>query len=157
MKKIDLDLVNMVSSKAKISARKRKNYNFHPVLEDPLQRMLNAMEPGTYVQPHKHENPGKTEAFLLLRGKVLVIQFDANGNITDHSLLSKDSGNYGVEIAPGVFHTLVSLEPDSIIYEVKNGPYNPIDDKNFAPWAPTENDPSREKYIEKLLNRTLKR
>jgi cupin fold WbuC family metalloprotein len=156
MKKIDLRLVNKVCEEAKVSPRKRKNFNFHPVLEDPLQRMLNAMEPGTYVHPHKHENPDKTEAFLILRGRVLVIEFYDDGGIKDCSFLSSESGNYGVEIPPRSFHTLLSLEPGTIIYEVKNGPYDPIDDKNFAPWAPREDDPARGSYMTELLNRVKK-
>jgi len=60
------ELLNEVIQKAKNSPRGRMNYNFHDDLVDPINRMLNAFEPGTYIQPHKHENPDKREVFILL-------------------------------------------------------------------------------------------
>ena len=45
-----------VIAEAQDSNRKRKNFNFHKTFDDPINRMLNAIEPGSYIQPHKHEN-----------------------------------------------------------------------------------------------------
>ena len=150
---INDDFIRPVTEKACISARLRMNYNFHPRLDDPLQRMLNCLEPGTYIQPHKHENPDKCEAFILLKGKMLVVEFDNTGNVTSHSLLEAGKGTYGVEIAPCVYHCIISLETGSVVYEIKNGPYSPIDDKNFASWAPREGNEGCQAYMESLLRR----
>ncbi|MBM3436837.1 MAG: cupin fold metalloprotein, WbuC family, partial [Bacteroidetes bacterium] len=49
------------------------------------------------------------------------------------------------------YHTIICLEPDSVIYELKDGPYDPADDKNFAPWAPKEGEPGCEEYMTKIL------
>lgn len=152
MKKITLSVLNNLSSEAVNSARKRKNLNYHEELSDTLQRMLNAMEPGTYVQPHKHENPDKREAFILLKGRIAVITFDDEGIITDSIILDNNIGNFGVEIPEKVWHTLVVLEKGSVVYEVKDGPYTPINDKNFAPWAPREGEPGCKDYINSLLD-----
>lgn len=84
MIKITDEFLDVTSRQAKQSPRRRMNYNFHPSHEDPFHRLLNAMEPGTYVQPHKHENPDKFEIFLALRGRFVVFIFDELGNITDH-------------------------------------------------------------------------
>ena len=65
---IDLSLLNQVSKIAVDSTRKRKNFNFHQ-LEDPVQRFLNAIEPGSYIQPHRHKEPLRDEAFIILRCK----------------------------------------------------------------------------------------
>lgn len=151
MIKIDGEFIESVSLKAKAAPRRRINYNFHPFPEDTLQRMLNAMEPETYIQPHKHEIPDKTEVFFCLRGKLLVVEFDDNGNVADYILLDSNSQNYGCEIAPRVFHSIICLESGSVAYEVKDGPYNPQDDKHFAPWAPSENDPKAYEFNEKVL------
>lgn len=129
------------------------NYNFHPNLEDPVNRMLNAMEPGTYIQPHKHEDPDRWEVFLALRGRFVVIIFDNEGNITDHVILDPDEGKYGVEIPERTYHTLMSLENGSVAYEIKEGPYMPSGAKNFAPWAPAEGDEGVNLYMEKLLQK----
>src|SRR4028119_475979 len=140
MIRIDKKLTDQVSAKAKVSPRKRMNHNFHQSPEDLLNRMLNAMEPGTYVCPHKHESPEKREAFIVLSGSFLIVEFDNTGKITDHIILNREKGNFGLEIAPGTYHTLICLEPGSVLYELKDGPYNVSNDKQFAPWAPAEGD-----------------
>ena len=151
---INEDLLTQVTIKANASPRRRMNLNFHPQLDDPLQRMLNCLEPGTYIQPHKHEDPDKCEAFILLRGKVLVVEFDSEGHVTSHALLEAGTGTYGAEIAPRIFHCIIALEPGSVVYEVKNGPYSPLDDKNFAPWAPKESmEGGCQAYLEGLVKR----
>jgi len=152
MIKIDDEFLDQTSSKAKVSPRLRMNYNFHPLHEDPLHRMLNAMEPGTYIQPHKHENPDKFEVFLALRGRFVVFIFDDSGNITDHTIIDAREGKYGVEIPGRTYHMLVSLESGSVAYEVKEGPYSLLTSKYFASWAPAEGDPGVNNYLENLLN-----
>jgi cupin fold WbuC family metalloprotein len=152
MIKIDESFISETSAKAQSSARRRMNYNFHQEDAATLQRMLNAMEPDTYIQPHKHENPDKVEAFFVLRGRILLIEFDEDGKIADHIILDPKTGNYGGEIAPKTWHTLISLEAGSVAYEVKDGPYDPSVDKNFASWAPAEGDKDCTAYNQKLLS-----
>lgn len=151
MKKIEKQLLDEMNAKSGIASRKRAHYTFHKSDDDTLQRMLNAMQPGTYLQPHKHENPDKREVFLVLTGKILVVEFDKNGNITDHIILDANSHQFAAEISERTFHTVICLTPDSIAYEIKDGPYDPIDDKNFASWAPKEGDPDCDEYINKIL------
>jgi len=151
MIKINKTLLDSVSSEARSIPRKRKNYNFHKEYSDTLQRLLNAMEPMSYIQPHKHEDPDKREAFIALRGRILVVEFDELGNINDHIILDPLNGVYGAEIPERTFHTIVSLENGSVAYELKDGPYSPIDDKNFASWAPPEGSPDASPYLKDLL------
>ena len=151
MKKIDGPLLNEVSAQAKKSPRRRMNYNFHSHASDTLHRMLNAIEPQSYVQPHKHENPDKREAFFVLRGRIVVVEFDPDGNITDHIVLDPCNGCFGVEIAARTFHSIIALDPGTVAYEVKDGPWNPTDDKHFASWAPAEGEAGTEAYNLALL------
>ena len=148
---INDNFIKPLIDSAKVSPRRRMNHNFHPQLDDPLQRMLNCLEPDTYIQPHKHENPDKVEAFILLKGKVLVVEFDADGTVASYALLEAGTGAYGAEIASCVYHCIIALEPESVVYEVKNGPYSPLDDKNFAAWAPKEGTEECQKYMEGLV------
>jgi cupin fold WbuC family metalloprotein len=148
---INRKLAARVSEEAKKSARLRKNLNFHTDYADPVNRMLNAFEPGTYVRPHKHESPDKCEVFLVLTGKALALQFDDEGFIIEHAILDNSQGVYGVEIPPRAWHAIVSLASGTVLYEVKPGPYAPIDDKNFAPWAPPEGSPEAAAYLASLL------
>lgn len=145
------ELLAELSRKAKNSPRSRMNHNFHDDLADPINRMLNAFEPGTYVQPHRHENPDKREVFIVLRGSLVVVFFDNSGMPTDFVLLDREKGNYAVEIPPGAWHTVIALESGSVVYEVKDGPYSPLDDKNFASWAPKEGDAICGEYLARLI------
>lgn len=153
MIKINENLIEKVSAIARSSIRKRTNLNFHDKSEALMQRMLNAMEPGTYIQPHKHENPDKSEAFFCLRGKILVVEFEEDGQVRDHILLDASKGNYGCEINPRTYHCIVSMETGSVAYELKDGPYDPTIDKHFAPWAPAEGDPDAADYLKNLLKK----
>jgi cupin fold WbuC family metalloprotein len=121
-------------------------------MDDRLQRLLNAIEPYSYIQPHKHEDPDKREIFFILRGRMVVVEYDDQGNITDHIILDASKGNFAVEIAERSWHSIISLEPGSVSYEFKDGPYDPIDDKNFARWAPREGEPGTKDFITRILN-----
>ena len=94
MKIINKQLLDETSERAKQSPRLRMNYNFHEQLDDPVNRLLNAMEPDTYIRPHRHLNPDKDEIFLLLRGKAMLFIFDNDGNITEKLLLDPLAGSY---------------------------------------------------------------
>ena len=150
---IDIKLLDDLSSAAKQSARLRKNHNFHVLLSDPINRMLNAFEPGSYVQPHKHELPDKREVFLVLRGRLVLFYFDDSGQLTEHVLIDRAAGCYGVEVEPRRWHMVVALETDTVVYEIKDGPYNPDNDKIMAPWAPAEGDARCSEYLKGLFKK----
>ena len=121
MERINKELLDSVSEKAKVSPRLRMNYNFHQSLDEKCHRFLNAVEPGTIVPIHKH--PTKDETFVILRGKVKVTTHSDDGAVIDSVLLCPDNGQYGVNIPKGVWHTLESLEAGSVIFECKEGPF----------------------------------
>lgn len=121
MERINKELLDSVSEKAKVSPRLRMNYNFHKSLDEKCHRFLNAVELGTIVPIHKH--PTKDETFVILRGKVKVTTHSDDGAVIDSVLLCPDNGQYGVNIPKGVWHTLESLESGSVIFECKEGPF----------------------------------
>lgn len=118
---IDRELLDKVSGQAKTSPRLRMNYNFHQSLEDKCHRFLNAVEPGTVVPIHRH--PTKDESFVILRGKVRVTTHNDDGYIIEDVVLSRESGNYGVDIPKNVWHMVEALESGSVIFECKEGPF----------------------------------
>ena len=96
-------------------------YNFHRSLDELCHRFLNAVEPGTEVPIHKH--PTKDETFVILRGKVRVTTHRDDGSIIEDVVLCAEEGRYGVNIPKGVWHTIDALEPNSVIFECKEGPF----------------------------------
>ena len=147
---IDLALLDNVSSEAKKSPRLRKNHNFHKSLKEPCNRLLNGMEPDSYIRPHRHLDPEKGESIVILRGRLGVIAFDEQGSITQHSLLVPGGNAVAVNVPCGVFHTFVSLERGTVFFETKAGPYKPITEEESAHWAPGEGSAEATPYLESL-------
>lgn len=157
LKIVSKNLLDELSHKAAHSPRKRLNLNFHEEFSDPINRMLNAFEPGTYIQPHKHENPDKREVFIVLRGRMLMVIFDDSGTPIDFILLDPELGIYAIEIPKGVWHSVISLAAGTVVYEIKDGPYIQPLDKNFASWAPKEGDLECDNYLTRLTDQYYKR
>ncbi|MFQ5952083.1 MAG: WbuC family cupin fold metalloprotein [Candidatus Omnitrophota bacterium] len=151
MIKITDKLLTETSDKAGHAERKRHNYNFHKDFDDPINRMINAMEKGAYFPPHKHENPDKREVFIIFKGRVLMVEFNDSGKVTDYIILDPEKGDMGVEIPPRTWHTLVPLEKVSVLYEIKDGPYDKNVDKTFAEWAPKEGEEGAKEFVDKIL------
>lgn len=121
---ITSQLLNTISSQAKESPRLRMNYNLHETLDAKVQRLFNAMEPGTKIPIQRHQNTAET--LILVRGKMKVVLYDDNKNVIEEAILSQEQGNYGVHIPVGVWHCVEILEPDTVMFEVKEGPYEPL-------------------------------
>ena len=137
---------------AKESPRRRVIYPFHRDEGANLQRMFNAVQPESYIRPHRHLDPPKSEAWVLLRGALVFFLFDDQGQVTEDFYLEAGGQQFGVDLEPGVFHSFIATVPDTLIYEVKSGPYSPTNDKDFASWAPAEGDPACGAYMTKLLD-----
>lgn len=137
MKLIDAATLDALSAEAAAAVRRRRNLNLHPELADPVQRLCNAVEPGTYVRPHRHDG-GRWELFTVLRGAVRLLTFDGDGRVAGATLLGDGHAAVLAELPGGTWHSLVSLVPGTVFFEVKPGPYSPAADKDFAAWAPAE-------------------
>jgi len=148
---INRELLDSLTAQASVAARRRKNYNFHHDAGDLLQRMLNAFEPFTYVRPHQHADPPKREVFLLLKGRCAVVFYNNEGEIVSHVILDTAQGNWGVEIAAGEWHSVISLAYGTVVYEIKDGPYEVMSDKCFASWAPAEDDDHAQPFLLNLM------
>lgn len=117
-------LLDTISTQAKESPRLRMNYNLHETLDAKVQRLFNAMEPGTVIPIQRHLNTAET--LMLVRGKMKVVLYDDDKNVIEEAILSHESGNYGVHIPVGVWHCVEIQEPDTVMFEVKEGPYAPL-------------------------------
>jgi len=110
-----------------------------------VQRLLNFMQPGTYVRPHCHPEAHATESVCLISGELEVLIFSASGELLSRHQITPTTPLLDIE--PGVWHSMIALQPDTAIFEVKQGPYDPSADKHFAPWAPQENEPDALKRL----------
>ena len=120
---IDDTLLNDLSAQASNSPRLRMNYDLRNSAEDQSQRMLNAMEMGTIMPIHRHHHTSET--LIILRGSLKETFYDDNGNITNEFIIKAGGPNYGLNIPINTWHSLRVLEPNTVIFEAKDGPYEP--------------------------------
>ena len=78
-----------------------------------------------------HRHPEKEETFVVLRGRVRVITYNDDGTIIDDMVLNPSEGRYGVNVGKNVWHTVEALEPGSVIFECKEGPYVPHEEEGI--------------------------
>lgn len=120
---IDNRLLDEITLKAAESPRLRMNFNLHDSLDAKAQRLINLLLPGTELPVHRHRHTAET--YILLRGRMDVIFYDDHRRIVSRIPLDPLAGNYGAQIPAGQWHTVEVHEP-SAIFEVKDGPYTPL-------------------------------
>lgn len=123
--RLTTEILDDLSAQARASARLRMNLNLHNSTSDSVQRLLNAMEPGTVVPVHRHLDASET--IILLRGELRVSFYDDKKNEIESFLLGVNTDSLGVHIPKGVWHDVRVLETGTVIFEVKEGPYQPSD------------------------------
>lgn len=118
---IDKNLLDDLSRRAKDSPRLRMNYDLRNSEKDKSQRMLNAIEPGTVMPIHRHT--GSSETCLCVRGHFIEYFYDEKGNVTD--TFDMLPGGLIISVPIGQWHNLKSLESGTVLFECKDGAYEP--------------------------------
>ena len=121
---IDKKILGTLSQQAKANPRLRQAFDLRITPEDQSQRILNAVEQGTNLPIHRHR--GSTETIIVLRGKVVQHYYDDNGTKTVSYELAPNSAQVGMSVPVGQWHALESLEEGSVIFECKDGAYQPL-------------------------------
>ena len=133
----DNKVLDELTQRAKESPRLRMNLDLRNSPEDGSQRMLNAIEPGTVLPIHRHRTT--SEVVVMLRGRAVQYLYDEQGRETDAVLLAAGALDGdgvpgavpGMTIGKGQWHKLVALESGTVIFEAKDGPYEPIGEEDI--------------------------
>ena len=150
MKKIGPEVIRELVKQSVESPRLRSHYNIHDSLDEDIQRLLICLQPNSFIRPHFHPEEDKKEMLILLQGSCTAITFDNEGNISEKVKLSHENGTLVSEFPPKAYHSIICHDADTVIMEVKKGPYKPLPAECFADWAPDEKDPHRIEYIDRL-------
>jgi cupin fold WbuC family metalloprotein len=155
MKAFDAQYLNDLTGQAKNSPRLRQHRNIHQSYQDACQRLFNAIEPGSYIRPHRHASEPREELLIAIRGSMALITFDDQGSVA--GILRFGSEKHGSDLAAGAevasstWHTVVALEPGCVLLEVKAGPFDPNQPKDLASWAPEEGSEMAQGYLSDLV------
>ena len=125
--KITQAVLDKLTAEAKASPRLRMNMDLRNSDADQSQRMLNAIEPGSVVPIHRHQK--SSETVVCLRGRLVEEFYDELERIcTERIELSPNGPVVALNIPAGQWHTVQALESGTVILEMKNGKYEPIQD-----------------------------
>ena len=127
--RIDKELLDSLTQKAKASERLRMNLDMRTSLDDKSQRMLNALEPGTELPIHGHRF--STETVIIVRGSLKEIFYNDNGEVTDIILMQTGGECPALQIPTGQWHTVEVLETGTVIFEAKDGVYTPLSEEDI--------------------------
>lgn len=158
MKIFSADQLNALVTQAEGSPRLRQHQNIHTGFDEPCQRLFNAIEPGSYIRPHRHLSVPREELLVAIRGLMALVTFDDEGIVK--RIVRFGSEKYGADLAVGVelcpqtWHTVLALVPGSVLLEIKAGPFDPAQPKDLAEWAPQEGELACIQYMEYLRNMT---
>jgi cupin fold WbuC family metalloprotein len=151
VKRLTQELFNTLAEQAQQNARLRQNHNFHE-LPEKVQRFLNVLQPGTYVRPHHHHRQAGVngfEFFIVLQGAIGIVIFDDQKNVIQTEQLTAGGPLCGLELAEGTFHTIVALAPNTVMFELKEGPYVPSTDKDFLDGFPLKASAEAKAWVQK--------
>ena len=120
---IDKDVLDNLTAQAKVSPRLRMNMDLRNSPSDGSQRMLNALEPGTVMPIHRHR--ASSETVVIIRGKIQWVFYDDDGNETERVTLDANGELRCLNVEKGRWHSLECLESGSVLFECKDGQYEP--------------------------------
>ena len=131
------------------SSEKRRHPKLLHTPGDEFNRVFNLMMLDSYMQPHLHPGDEKIEKIHLIRGKVVAIFFDEEGNVKSSTFL-ETGGIELIEVPAFTWHTYIMLSDWAVTYETMMGIYEPATWKKFASWAPQEGTSESITYLESL-------
>jgi cupin fold WbuC family metalloprotein len=130
-------------AESRASTRRRAHLLLHAGHADQVQRLLIALQPGTYVRPHQHSE--QWEMLTCHRGRADIFAFAEDGTVRERHALHPAAPV--IQIPMGTWHGAIALEPDTIVLEIKPGPYRP---NEFAPWSLEESMPGAAQFVQWL-------
>ena len=145
--------LNALRAAVKASVKRRARINAHPDGEDALHEMIIAIDPTSYIRPHKH--PGKSEAFHIIEGEVDIVVFTEEGEIDRIVPLGPPGSgrSFYYRMSTAFFHTLIIRSDVLIVHEITNGPFRPSATV-FADFAPDDREAEKAAaYQAELLRR----
>lgn len=137
---IDDDLLDRTSEKALRAPRLRMNHNFHTREDEPVNRLLNAMEPGTYLPVHRHTAPPKSESDRRAQRAPRRVRFRRPGTNRATGGRRSVARRVWVRHRSGRMARVARARAGNGRFRGQAGPYVPVGAVDLAPWTPAADD-----------------
>jgi cupin fold WbuC family metalloprotein len=147
---LDQPLFTTLLVDAAQNPRRRSARVLHQSYAEPVQRMLVAMQPDSYVQPHQHTDPNQWELFVILQGQADFLVFSATGQLLQKHRLAVGQSCCGLELSPGQFHSVIAVDGPVVFLEVKQGPFDPTAPRSYGSFAPAETEPHAGAFLQQM-------
>lgn len=135
---LDAVLLERGLQASRTSPRRRMMMPLHRRMEG-VQRLVNFLQPRSYIRAHRHPQPEHSECIAVVQGAAGVIEYAPDGAVRRCWRLEAGRPEaLVVDIDAGVWHGLVALVPDTVVLEIKRGPYDAARDKEFPEWSAPE-------------------
>ena len=147
------EYLDTMISDASDSVRKRQHRNIHRSFDEKCQRLMNAIGLESYIAPHRHFLDPKSECLIAVKGLFAAVIFSDNGIVEKIEFFGTEKFKnltVGLELPTEAWHTVVALTQGSVLFEVKEGPFDAKKAKEFAPWAPSEGSTDAQDYLDQL-------
>jgi cupin fold WbuC family metalloprotein len=148
-----------LANRAGLVDRKRLHWNLHSSYESASQILFNCIQCDSYIRPHRHLKANKDEYLFAVQGSFALVLFDEDGSVKSFKCFGTIRnrtpllGDLGVKIESSEWHTVLALEANSILLEVKNGPFVPSEAKEYADWSPKEGSQDSATWLKGILRR----
>ena len=151
--------IDQLSEIARSNYRSRENLNIHSSYNEKCQRFFNAIEPNSYIRPHRHSQSEGGETLLAVRGGFVLVIFKDEGEFDKVHFFGVGANfqtdSLCVTIPDRIWHTVLAIYPGSVLFEVKTGPFVVSCSKELAPWAPLEESEEGVLYHKNLLHKVF--
>ena len=121
--------------------------------DEKCQQLMNAIGVENYIAPHRHLLDPKSECLIAVRALFTAVIFSDNGIVEKIEFFGTEKFKnltVGLELPTAAWHTVVALTQGSVLFEVKEGPFDAKKAKEFAPWAPSEGSADAHNYLRRL-------
>jgi cupin fold WbuC family metalloprotein len=142
--------IDEVIKEASLAPKRRLSILLNDSFSEKPQRFVNCLSKSTYVRPHNHVFTKHWELMSWISGAVYVLFFDDNGKVIN-KVKMHENGVKVIEIPYTIYHCFITLDCAAYL-EVRDCKYDPILDRNYAPWAPAENSADADDFMKKLID-----
>lgn len=120
---------------ASVSERLRSHLELHKCHNEKVQRVLIALQKGSYVEPHYHDQPHQWEMFVVMQGALELKLWSSEGEILGASIIGEGGDTSMMELQPGQIHSVECISEQALMLEIKEGPFDPANAKVFPKFS----------------------